>query len=220
MLAFAQANPEMNRFLLIKFINRYLNQKYMWEDAIFVHLYEKYLSNKTYPWLDEKGKKLVQDRAYSLMANILGTPASDILLPNVKGQIQSLYSVNAPYTLVVFWDPTCGHCKETLPRVDSIYFKKWRGLGLQVYSVAKETSGSITDWFDFINKNQLNSWVNVYYSKSQEQSMVEDGRPGYSQLYDIVTFPTIYLLDSAKRIKAKKLSIEQIDELLSVLSPE
>ena len=46
MLGYASANEEMSRFLLLKFINRYLNQKYMWEDAVFVHLFEKYFAQK------------------------------------------------------------------------------------------------------------------------------------------------------------------------------
>src|SRR5688572_9463514 len=82
MLGYASANEEMSRFLLLKFINRYLNQKYMWEDAVFVHLFEKYFSQKTYPWLTEAGRKTITDRAYSLMANIMGTPAADIALPD------------------------------------------------------------------------------------------------------------------------------------------
>ena len=82
MLGFATVSPDMNRFLLTKFINRFYNQKYMWEDAVFVHLYEKYLANKDYSWMTESGKKLITDRAYSLMANILGTPAADIELPD------------------------------------------------------------------------------------------------------------------------------------------
>ena len=51
MLAYATANDEMQRFLLVKFINRYLNPQYMWEDKVYVHLFEKYFSQKEYPWL-------------------------------------------------------------------------------------------------------------------------------------------------------------------------
>ena len=36
MLGYASINEEMQKFLLLKFINRYYNQKYMWEDAGFV----------------------------------------------------------------------------------------------------------------------------------------------------------------------------------------
>jgi thiol-disulfide isomerase/thioredoxin len=213
MLGFASINEEMNRFLLIKFVNRYLNQKYMWEDAIFVHLFEKYFSNKEYAWLNEKGKKTITDRAYSLMANIMGSPASDIELPDTAGKTTSLYGLNAAYTVLVFWDPTCGHCKEVLPKVDSFYQAKWKAAGIKVFSVAKETDGTKKDWLDFIKNNQLQEWTHVYYSKADEKLRIDNNIPGYSQLYDILSFPTLYLLDKEKRIVAKKLTYQQIDDI-------
>ncbi len=216
MLGFAGINEEMNRFLLVKFVNRYLNQKYMWEDAVFVHLYEKYFSNKKYSWLTEKGQKTITDRAYSLMANIMGTPASDILLPDSSGQLRGLYDLAADYTVVVFWDPTCGHCKEVLPRLDSFYRAKWKGEGLKMYAVAKETDGSKKDWLGFIRDQHLQDWTHVYYSKADDKTRIDGGVPGYSQLYDIQSFPTLYLLDKDKRIVAKKLSVDQIDDVLQL----
>src|SRR4029078_9687056 len=86
MLGYASASEEMEKFLLLKFVNRYLNQKYMWEDAVFVHLFEKYFSQKNYSWLTDKGRKMITDRAYSLMANIMGSPAAEIELPDTNGR--------------------------------------------------------------------------------------------------------------------------------------
>jgi thiol-disulfide isomerase/thioredoxin len=216
MLGYASANEEMNRFLLIKFVNRYLVQKYMWEDMIFVHLYERYFNNKTYSWLNEQGRKTITDRAYSLMANIMGTPAADIELPDTAGKKTSLYALDAKYTVVAFWDPTCGHCKEVLPKLDSFYLAKWKAAGLKIYAVAKETDGSKKDWLNFINEQHLQEWTNVYYSKADDKLRTGANVPGYSQLYDVQTFPTLYLLDGDKRIVAKKLSYQQIDEVLQL----
>ncbi|MEQ1675093.1 MAG: thioredoxin-like domain-containing protein, partial [Chitinophagaceae bacterium] len=216
MLSYASANEEMTRFLLIKFINRYLNQKYMWEDAIFVHLFEKYFATKTYSWLNDKGRKTITDRAYSLMANIMGTPAADVELPDSSGKMASLYSVPAEYTIVAFWDPTCAHCKEVLPKLDSFYLAKWKTVGLKLFAVAKETDGSKKDWLDFIRQHHLQEWTHVYYSKADDKTRIDAGIPGYSQLYDVQSFPTLYLLDKDKRIVAKKLSYQQIDEVLDL----
>jgi thiol-disulfide isomerase/thioredoxin len=214
MLGYASINEDNEQFLLIKFINRYLNMKYMWEDAVFVHLYERYFSQKSYPWLTDAGKKTIQDRAYSLMANILGNPASDIELPDTAGRNITLYNLACPYTVVVIWDPTCGHCKEIVPRVDSLYEQKWKAEGVKVFAMAKETDGNRNDWLGFIREHELADWSNVYYSKADEKKRVDAGIPGYSQLYDVQSFPTLYLLDKDKRIIAKKLTIEQIDEIL------
>jgi thiol-disulfide isomerase/thioredoxin len=214
MLGYASINEDNERFLLTKFVNRYLNMKYMWEDAVFVHLYEKYFSQKTYPWLTDKGVKTIQDRAYSLMSNILGNPAADIDLPDTSGKHITLYGLRSPYTVVVIWDPTCGHCKEIVPKVDSVYEEKWKGEGVKVFAMAKETDGTKKDWMNFIRQHHLEDWSNVYYSKADEKARVDAGVPGYSQLYDVLSFPTLYLLDKDKRIVAKKLSFDQINEVL------
>ena len=216
MMGYASINEEMSRFLLIKFVNRYLVQKYMWEDAVFLHLFEKYFAQKNYSWLTDKGRKTITDRAYSLMANIMGTPAADISLPDSVGKQLSLYNISSNYIIVAFWDPTCAHCKEVLPKLDSFYRAKWKAEGLKIYAVAKETDGTKRDWLNFINDQHLQEWTHVYYSKADDKARIESGIPGYSQLYDIQTFPTLYLLDKDKRIVAKKLSYQQIDEILQI----
>jgi len=214
MMGFATISPEMQKFLLVKFVNRYLNQKYMWEDAVFVHLFEKYFAQKNYDWLNEKGKKIITDRAYSLMANIMGSPAAEIELPDSTGAKHNLYGVDAPYTIVVIYDPTCGHCKETLPRMDSAYNQRWKGWGVKMFAVAKETDGKPSDWKEFMHKTGMKEWVNVYYSKEAEKVRVAANTPSYSQLYDVQSFPTLYLLDKDKRIIAKKINDKQLDEIL------
>lgn len=214
MMSFANANDEMQRFLLLKFVNRYLNQKYMWEDAVFVHLFEKYFAQKEYPWLTQQGRKIITDRAYNLMANIMGSPAAEIDLPDSNGKRQNLYGVEAPFVLVTIWDPTCGHCKEVLPKLDSLYRSKWKANGLKLYALAKETDGNKKDWTSFIQKHDLREWVHVYYSKEDDKARINANIPGYSQLYDVQSFPTLYLLDKDKRIIAKKVSFGQVDEIL------
>lgn len=214
MMGFATISEEMQKFLLIKFVNRYLNQKYMWEDAVFVHLFEKYFAQKNYDWLNDKGRKIITDRAYSLMANIMGNPAAEIELPDSTGIKHNLYSVDAPYTVVVIYDPTCGHCKETLPRMDSAYNQRWKAWGVKMFAVAKETDGKQSDWKEFMHKTGMNDWVNVYYSKETEKARIAANMPSYSQLYDVQSFPTLYLLDKDKRIIAKKITDKQLDEIL------
>ncbi len=214
MLAYATANDEMQRFLLVKFINRYLNPQYMWEDKVYVHLFEKYFSQTEYPWLNEKGKKTIFDRYYSMAANIFGSTAADIQLPDSTGKTKSLFSITNPYTIVVFWDPTCGHCKETLPRIDSIYRAKWSSLNVKIYAVAKETDGTTKDWLSFIGQHQLKDWEHVYNSKDANDTRVKNNIPSYYQLYDVQVVPTLYLLDKDKSIIAKKIPFDQIDKVL------
>jgi thiol-disulfide isomerase/thioredoxin len=217
MLGYASGSEELTRFLLVKFVNRYLNQKYMWEDAVFVHLFEKYFSQREYSWLTPQGKKTITDRAYSLIPNIMGKPAENISLPDSDGRMISLYAdTSSRFTIVCFWDPTCGHCQETLPILDSMYRLKWKTAGVKMYAVAKETSGNKKDWLSFINDHHLNDWTNVYYSREDEKKRVDANIPGYSQLYDVQSLPTVYLLDKEKKIVAKKLTWQQTDDILQL----
>lgn len=216
MLGYATPSKEMTRYLLVKFVTRYLNMKYMWEDAVFVHLFSKYFSQNQYDWLTESGKKTITDRAYNLMANIMGNPAENIALQDADGITRMLYADTSRFTVVCFWDPTCGHCKETLPHLDSMYRAKWKDYGVRIYAVAKETEGTKKDWLDFIQQHHLEDWTNVYYSKAEDKARIDANIPGYSQLYDAQTVPAIYLLDREKRIIAKKLSWEQVDDILEI----
>jgi hypothetical protein len=216
MLGYASASTEMTRYLLVKFVNRYLNMKYMWEDAVFVHLFQKYFSQKEYEWLTPQGKKIITERAYNLMANIMGNPAENISLPDTSGKIQTLYGNQSSFTIVCFWDPTCGHCKELVPVLDSMYQAKWKKAGVKIFAVAKETDGTKKDWLDILHKHQLKGWINVYYSREEEKKRVDAGIPGYSQLYDAQIVPAVYLLDKDKRIIAKKLTWQQTDDILAL----
>ncbi len=214
MLAYASISEEMQRFLLAKFVNRYLNLKYLWEDKVYVYLFEKYFSQKDYPWLTAAGKKTIFDRAYSLMANLFGTKSAEIELPDSTGKIKKLFDITNPYILIVFWDPTCGHCKETLPRIDSIYRAKWKALNVKIYAISKETDGTKKDWLAFVNDQKLLGWEHVYYSRSANEARVNNNIPSYYQLYDVQSVPALYLLDKDKRILAKKMPFEQIDQVL------
>ena len=122
MLAKSAANKEMYKYLLTYFVQQYINPQYMGQDAVFVHLFEKYINNNpSVDWFTEKYKKYMTDRAYSLMANLIGAPAQNLELVDTLERPRPLYDVNAPYIVICFWDATCSHCKEVVPKLDSIY---------------------------------------------------------------------------------------------------
>ena len=61
-----------------------------------------------------------------LMANLIGQQAADLQMVDSNGVNKSLYNVKAHYVVVCFWDPTCGHCRTRVPRLDSLYNAKWK----------------------------------------------------------------------------------------------
>lgn len=214
MLALSRASDEMFKYLMVYFVQKYINPEYMGQDAVFVHLFERYINTGQAEFFTEQYKKYMSDRAYSLMANLIGAPASDLQMTDTSGKTIPLYSVAADFTVLVFWDPTCGHCKETVPKVDSIFQASWRNQGVAVYGVMVE--GGQDNWRKFIRDNNLNGWIHVYQTEDQKNADITAGKPGYRQLYDVYQTPVLYLLDKDKRIIAKKLTYQQIDEVMKL----
>ncbi len=213
-LLLARSSPDMFRFLLNWLTDEYINPKYMGQDAIFVHLFEKYHSKGISSWLNEKQMETITRRAYMQMANLIGEQAANLEMIDSTGKPAPLYGVKADYTVVVFWDPTCGHCKEELPKIDSVYRASWKAKNVKVYAVLTEDRRS--EWINFIKQYNLGDWTHVLQTKEMAESISSAQKPGFRQLYDITQTPVLYLLDKDKRIVGKKLTWMQLNDLLAV----
>jgi thiol-disulfide isomerase/thioredoxin len=213
MLLVSRETPEMFKYLLGKFTDKYINPEYMGQEKVFLFLFDKYYSKGDTAWLSEKQRKFIFDRAYSLMANQLGEAAADLKVVDTSGKEVSLYGIKAPFIFVAFWDPNCGHCKETVPQIDSIYKAKWKALGVKVVGVNVD-EGANESWKKFIREHNLADWINIYQPKTAKEDEAKRGVANYRQLYDVYKTPTLYLLDSQKRIIGKMLSIQQFDDVI------
>ena len=215
MLAKSASSKDMYKYLLTYFVQQYINPQFLGQDAVFVHLFEKYINNNPdVDWFTEKYKKYMTDRAYSLMANLIGAPAQNLELVDSLEKPHPLYDVKAPYIVICFWDATCSHCKEVVPKLDSIYRAKWKQEGVAIYGVMVD--GGKEAWVNYIRDNNLKDWVHVYEPAAQRDSGYAAGKPNFRQLYDVYQTPILYLLDKDKRIIAKKLTYDQIEEVLNV----
>ncbi len=213
----ARTGKEIYPYLLTKFTNKYMNPEFMGQDKVFVYLFENFYAKGDTMILNPASRKTVTERAYSLMANQLGKPAPVLNLTDTTGKTVSLYNIKSAFTVVAFWDPNCGHCKEEMPRLDSFYQNKWKALGVAVYGV-NIYENEVPAWKKFITEKKLAGWIHAYQTKSAKEADERAGVPNYRQLYDIFKTPTLYLLDKDKRIIAKQLSLEQFDDLITTKS--
>jgi thiol-disulfide isomerase/thioredoxin len=148
------------------------------------------------------------------MANQLGLPAPILVLNDLQDKKFALHNLKASYTLIAFWDPTCGHCKVEIPKLDSIYKASWKTLNVKVLSVNINPK-EITAWKNFIKEHQLEDWQHGYQTEEDLNKEIREGKPTtIRQLYDVFKTPTFYLLDKNKKIIAKNLSLEQFNDFL------
>lgn len=211
-LLLARNAPELYKYMLNWLTDEYMYPKIMGQDAVFVHLFNKYHSKGLSNWLNESQMDAVSKRAYMLMGNQVGLTAANLNMLDQKGKRVNLVDVKAPYTLVLFWDPDCGHCKEELPRIDSMYKNNWKAKGIKIFAV--NTGNKMDDWNKYIAEHKVDEFIHVYQPEKEKQDEEKAGKPGFRQLYDITTTPTLYLLDENKKILAKKLTYIQMNDLI------
>ncbi len=210
----ARTGKEIYAYMLTKFTNKYMNPEFMGQDKVFVYLFENFYAKGDTMLLNPASRKVITERAYSLMANQIGQAAPPLNLTDTTGKTIPLYNLSGPFTIVTFWDPNCSHCKEEIPKLDSMYKAKWKNYGVAVYSV-NIYENEIPAWKKFMQEKQLSpEWVQAYETKEAKTAGEKAGLPNYRQLYDIYKTPTIYLLDKDKHIIAKQLSLEQFDDLI------
>lgn len=221
-ILYSRSNKTMFRYFINKFTNEYMNPKYMGLDVVFLHLFEKYYITNQVDWLEKKDRDLVFNRAYSIMGNIVGEPAAELNLLDTLDKKVNLYSIKSPYTLVVFWDPDCSHCREQVPKLDSMYRNAWKQQGVKIVGVLTDTVRTDiskmplvkSNWTKYIREQKLEGWIHLYQTPQMKDTESKNNIPGFRQTYDVYQTPTIYLLDEQKRIIAKKINPEQVDEFL------
>jgi hypothetical protein len=202
-IARARKSREAFKYVLWWLTYNYETSPYMGMDAVFVHLVEKYYVPGEAFWLNDEQLNKIVDRAYTMAPNLIGKQAAPLEFKDSTAHMLSLYKTPAQYTILVFWDPTCGHCKTEVPRLDSAWKANWKSKGVAMIGI--KTEGTRTEWLQFIREHQLNGWIH-----GEEPQAATN----YRRLYDVYATPMVYLLDDKKKILAKKLGVEQLQEFL------
>lgn len=110
-----------------------------------------------------------------------------------------LHDVKAEYTILIFWDVDCGHCQKEIPVLLDVYHELLKEKkDVKVYSVY--TLFDSEKYQKYIDEHKLD-FINLY-DASHLNNVIEK--------YDVYSTPVIYILDKDKRIKAKRIGVEQI----------
>jgi len=173
----------------------------MGHDAIIVKLADDiYLSGKA-DWVSNDFKDDLKKEVDRMRPNLIGKKAQDLVMDSYKGMFVSLYDVEKEFTILYFWEPDCGFCKETTPKLKA-YYDNAKNQGIEVFSVC--TTADKTKWKKYIEDNKLD-WINGWDPER---------RTNYGLYYNIESTPMIYVLDRNKAIIAKKLSVDDIPSFI------
>lgn len=204
LVAKARANKEVFKYTVHYITNTYETSPIMGMDAVFVHMAEKYYNKENAYWVDDTQLYKIQTRARTLKPLLLGKKAPNLVMKDSAGVYHGLHDVKAKYTILIFWDPDCGHCQKSMPKLIDLY-KKYKQKGVEVFAVCTEVE--MDKWRKYIRENKLN-WINV---------ADPEFKTNFRAFYDINSTPQIYLLNEKKEIKAKKIDVEQLGDFIDHL---
>jgi thiol-disulfide isomerase/thioredoxin len=197
----AQANPEVFKYFVWFLTFHFETSEIMGHDAVFVHLVDQYYATGKAFWASETVVQRITERANKLRPILLGKIAPNMaLLDTNLTTYTQLWSVQADFTVMVFWDPDCGHCKKELDRLNTFFNTHDNNYNIAIYSVCTDTN--LTKWINLIHEKEIQNWVNVNATRS--------ALGHYHELYDVIATPLIYLLDKEKRIIAKRISAQNV----------
>lgn len=207
-------SEENFKYFLIHFLNYYAKSNIVGMDAVYVHLALKYYATGQAPWTEPEQLEKIVDNARRLEPLLIGKKAPDLLMETRDGRQIRLHDVQSPFTVLLFWDPDCSHCKKSMPDVVK-FANEYKDKGVTVFAVCtklvtrddqgKLSLEEVNKCWKMIDEKDMGIFVNVVdpYHRSR-----------YKTVYDIRSTPQIYVLDEDKTILSKRIGAEQLPEVL------
>jgi thiol-disulfide isomerase/thioredoxin len=190
-------NHKVFQFVAVYLFNHFRESEIMGHDAVMVKLADDiYLTGKA-DWVTKEFKDDLRKQIEMIRPNLIGKKAQNMVMDSYKGIFVSLYDVEKDFTILYFWEPDCGHCKEATPKLKTFYDKP-RDYSMEVFAVC--TTSDKTKWTKYIEDNKI-TWINGWDPKRSSR---------FDYFFNVNSTPTVYILDKNKKIIAKKLAVEEI----------
>ncbi|MCB9028900.1 MAG: redoxin domain-containing protein [Bacteroidales bacterium] len=201
LLARSSVNDDVFQYVAVWIMNRYASSEIMGHDAVVVHMADKvYLAGRA-PWASKEYLADLEKRVSRLRHNLIGMKASELLMGSFAGYHVSLYDIEAEFTIVYFWEPDCGHCKEATPMLKE-YYDRNKSAGVEIFAVC--TNHDKEKWEKYIIDHGL-TWINGWDPQRMSR---------FDYFYNVESTPLIYILDRNKKIIAKRLAVEDVETFI------
>ena len=220
----SRENKEVFKYLVSYLTSTYERSKVMGLEKVFVHMVEKYYKTGEVTWVDEANMFKIVDRAETISPLLIGEVAPNLFLRDTLEKVRVLHQLDSDFTLVVFYDPDCGHCKTEMSSIKEKYVD-WvkEGINIDIYAVCVELEKE--EWLKFIKTYDTGEFINVGEFRTivdgeyfRENDPYVTPFPNIKHLYDINGTPKVYVLDKNKKILVNaikgNIGIDQIDELI------
>jgi predicted CopG family antitoxin/peroxiredoxin len=204
-LSKAESDSAMMKFLTAHIFNKYVSSKIMGMENVVVHIIDNYYLAGKAPTNDEKFLKQIIEYADHRRETLIGKQGADLKMETVIGGVESLYDIEAPYIVLCFYESTCDHCRQEIPKIYKV-FEIFKDKGLAGFCVY--TQKDKNEWTKFVAEHQLTDWINVWDPKNDNN---------FRFTYSVYSVPQVYVLDKNKKIVGRGLESLSLSQLLNQL---
>lgn len=208
----AEPAPEVYKWLVHTMTEKYLQSNVMVYDEVYVHLVQRYYATGKAFWSSPTVVDEQVERASKWEHLLVGREAPELILFDTTHRAWSLHHMPGRYTLLLFWSPTCGHCRDIIPAVYQVFERVADSLDMSAFAILSEPDeNTVKKWKKFLVDHNMTSrrWINLNGGEANVD---------WREVYDIQTTPQIYLIDNKEhKILAKKLGADLFEQICKQL---
>lgn len=193
------SNKEVMQFMQKELLKKYsLSINKPLSEYVYAHIIEHYFLTGLAPWLTTEQVQHFRTELGLIEPTLLLQSAPKINLPGADKLYNSLNSIKSDYTILIFWDVNCPICKKVIQELKTMVLK-YKYLNISVFTIY--TGTDFDYWRNFIQAKIPATWINTHE--------VENNK--VVRMYNISLMPSIFLLDSDKKIIDKGLTVKELD---------
>ena len=175
-------------------------------DEYYIPVLEALLDSEL---LDEYDRIIPQTELHTVLQNRLGHIANDFDYTLANGHHHTLHSLHADYTILLFNNPGCEMCKSIIEQIEASELIKTLSRSHDIKILAIYPDEDIEAWRNYLH-TMPRGWICGYDKELRLTS---------ERLYDLKAIPSLYLLDSDKRVLIKDgSSVAQLEQALHTLT--
>jgi peroxiredoxin len=217
-----EEDKELFKFVVHKLTFMFERSNIMCMDRAFVFMADRYYKSGRVDWLGKEDLDKIIERADKLKGVLCGETVRNINLPDTSGtRYLSLYSINAQYKVLYFWDATCGHCKKSTPKLSKLYQSFLKPNGVEVFGVEGEVETA--EWKRFMHENEIAFPVVSDFPEMRDKpelfvpSKTDINSINFRHFYDLRSYPVMFILDRNNKIIGKGLGVDQLEDFIKRL---
>ena len=221
----SRKDADLYRYMLITLFNHFAESKFIGMDGVYFHIAEfYYIPDAT--WSSQEFIDKLKENLEKNKPTLIGQTAPNLIMRLVPeehfemaqldttikkdphiGSDFFIHDIKSKYTILYFWEADCSHCQKATPILHDVY-ERLKDKGLQVICVhVINTIEGKEKWVDFVNEHDLFGWINCWSPYSND----------FRKIYNLQSYPQLFILDQQKKIIAKRVSPEQAESILNNL---